>query len=184
MDNQELVRLFWNRDETAIAEAIKEYGSYCFTVANNILNDQQDAEECVNDTWIRIWNNIPPQSPHNFGAFAAKITRNLSIDRLKHRSAAKRYGQNLALAELENSLSTDGNLSENLQLEELKKSINQFLQQCKGRDRNVFIRRYFFLESIELIANEYGMTQENVTQILCRMRKKLKLFLTKEGYYI
>ena len=184
MNNQELVRLFWNRDETAIAEAIKSYGAYCFTVANNLLNDRQDAEECVNDTWLRIWNSIPPQSPNNFGAFAAKITRNLSIDRLKHRSAAKRHGITLALEELESTLSTDGHLSENIRLEELKQSINRFLRQCKERDRNVFIRRYFFCEEIEQIAEEYALTRENVTQILHRTRERLKVFLRKEGYYV
>ena len=98
--------------------------------------------------------------------------------------AAKRHGITLALEELESTLSTDGHLSENIRLEELKQSINRFLRQCKERDRNVFIRRYFFCEEIEQIAEEYALTRENVTQILHRTRERLKVFLRKEGYYV
>ena len=185
MDSQKIVKLFWERNERALTETIKQYEAYCFTIAHNILNNQQDAEECVNDTWIRAWHSIPPQSPSNLRAFLAKITHNLSVDRLKQHRATKRHAQHVSFEELENCLYTaDCGFADNVRLEELQKAINRFLYGIPERDRNVFIRRHFFCESIEAIANGYGLTQNHTTQILSRTRKKLRDFLEKEGYRI
>ncbi len=185
MTTNDLVKLFWDRDERAIAETQKRYGDYCFTVANNILGNAQDAEECVNDTYLRLWNSIPPAKPANFLAYLAKIAHNLSVNMLKSRLAGKRNAPVVAFDELENTLfAPEDELSEGIALSDLQKAINTFLHTCSERDRAIFIRRYFFCESTEYIADKFGISYANSTKILSRMRNKLKEYLKKEGYYI
>ena len=185
MTDRELIDLFWARDEQAIAQMQRIYGNYCHTVANNILENEQDAEECVNDAYLRVWNSIPPQRPDNFSAFAAKIVRNLSIDKLKRRRAGKRSGAVIALEELEGFLFTSADsLSEGVAFTELRRAINTYLRKCSERDRAIFIRRYFFSESLEIISKNFDLSYANTSKVLARMRTGLKEFLKKEGYYL
>lgn len=185
MTDRELIELFFARDERALVHMQRIYGSYCLTVANNILENYQDAEECVNDAYLRVWNSIPPQRPDNFSAFAAKIVRNLSLDRLKRSRAGKRSGATVALEELEGCLFTSSDtLAENVAETELRRAINVYLRKCSERDRAVFIRRYFFTESLETIAKNFDLSYANTSKILARMRTGLKEFLKKEGFYL
>ncbi len=185
MTTNDLVKLFWDRDERAIEETQKQYGDYCFTVANNILGNEQDAEECVNDTYLRLWNSIPPAKPTNFLAYLAKIARNLSVNMLKSRRAGKRYAQIVAFEELEETLfAPEDEIAEGVALAELQASINSFIHTCPERDRAIFIRRYFFCESTEYIAEKFGISYANSTKILARMRVRLKDHLREEGYYL
>ena len=185
MANSSLIELFWNRDERAIAQTQREYGDYCFVLAKNILGNDQDAEECVNDTYLRAWNSIPPAKPNNFKAYLAKITHNLCIDRLKQRSADKRSALVVAFDELEETLfSEQDHLSEKIALSELQNAINRFLYTQSARDRAMFLLRYFYGESVASIAKKTGTTESNASKILKITREKLKESLLKEDYYV
>ena len=183
MDN-EIIELFWQRDEKAIDIVTKKYGNYLFNIANTILNNKQDSEECLNEVYLKIWNSIPPAKPCNFKAFIAKIMRNLSVNRLKHDLAAKRKHNNAAFHELEEYLLSDGELSDSIILEELQGSINTFLNGLKEKERNIFIRRYYFGESLDFIGKKYKITSNSVAKCLSRTREKLKTHLKNEGYYV
>ena len=151
----------------------------------NLLGNDQDAEECVNDTYLRLWNSIPPTKPNNFLAYIAKITRNLSVNMLKARHADKRNAQIVAFDELGNTLfAPEDEIAEGVALSDLQSAINSFLHTCAARDRALFIRRYFFGESTEYLAKKFGISYANSTKILARMRVKLKDYLKKEGYYL
>ncbi|MBQ4141628.1 MAG: RNA polymerase sigma factor [Clostridia bacterium] len=183
--NSSLVELFWNRDERAIAETQREYGDYCFIVAKNILGNEQDAEECVNDTYLRAWNSIPPAKPANFKAYIAKITHNLCIDRLKQRGADKRNAVIVAFEELEETLFSDhDHISEGIKLSELQVAINRFLYTQSARRRAMFLLRYFYGESVGAVAKKTGTSESNVSKMLKITREELKEYLLKEGYYV
>lgn len=182
MDN--IVKQLWERDENAVNQIIKDYGSYVFSIADTILKNKEDSEECVNEVYLKIWNSIPPAKPSNFKAFIAKITRNLSVNKLKYNIAAKRSGNNVAFEELENYLTENGELSDNIILEDLQTSINGFLKGLQEKERNIFIRRYYFGESLEIISTKYGIAPNTIAKSLSRTRKKLKMHLKKEGYYL
>jgi len=184
-DMNGLVELFWQRDERALDHTQREYGEYCFAVAHNILGNISDAEECVNDAYLRVWNSIPPAKPNNFKAFIAKITRNLAIDRLKHRSAEKRSVAMVAFEELEDVLfSKDSHISDDLALSQVQKAINNFLYTQTPRDRAIFILRYFYCEQVSVIAKKMGVGESNASKILASTREKLRAYLKKEGYYV
>jgi RNA polymerase sigma-70 factor (ECF subfamily) len=181
-----IVDLYWQRNEQAIKESNTKYGSYCFSVANHILSSREDSEECVNDTWLNAWKAIPPQRPNKLSAFFAKITRNLSINRYKSKMTEKR-GKNevaIALEELEECIASSSNVEAVLLQNELNDSISQFLYTLSKRDCNIFIRRYFYVQSIEEIAALYRLNESNVLVNLSRTRKKLRSHLQKEGYLV
>ena len=181
----ELIKLFFARDERAIEETQKQYGDYCFTIANNILGNDQDAEECVNDTYLRLWNSIPPERPNNFQAYVAKITRNQSINILRARQMQKRNAQIVPFDELSGVLfAPEDELADGVALADLQAAINSFLHTCPARDRAIFIRRYFFGEKADYLAKKFGISYANSTKILARMRVKLKEYLKKEGSYL
>ena len=183
MEDKQIINLYFSRDEQAISETSKKYGSYCHTIAYRILQSLPDAEECVSDTWLRAWNAMPPQKPNVLRQFLAKITRNLSLDRWRANQAQKRGGgaTEVALEELGECVTDGGDPATQLELEELKAAIAQFLQELPERDRNIFLRRYFYLEDTAAIARRYVLRQANVRLILSRTRQKLKDFLQKEG---
>lgn len=183
MEDGQIVELYFSRNEQAIAETAKKYEKYCFTVAYNILSNDQDAEECVNDVWLKAWNSIPPNDPDNFRLFLAKITRNIAIDRIKSAQRIKRGGGSVTVAfeELDGFLS-DRDDEASYSEEELIKLLNGFLRMLSIRDCNVFLRRYFYFESVSDIASKYALTKGNVEKILSRTRKKLKEYLRSEGY--
>lgn len=186
MEDSWIVELYWQRKEEAIEQSDIKYGPYCFTVANNILYNSEDSEECVQDTWIHAWNSIPPQRPQNLKAFLVKITRNLSLDRYRKKNAEKRGGGQMdaVLEELEECTAGTRSVEGEFQAKELERSIKEFVRNLSERDCSIFLRRYFYAESTEAIAEKYDLKESNVLMILSRVRKKLKVHLEMEGYRI
>lgn len=186
MDDRNIIALYNQRNEQAIAETSCKYGEYCFSVAYNILSDAEDSEECVNDTWLRAWSAIPPAMPACLRLFLGKITRNLAFDRYKAVNRQKRGGGELAIALDEVAEFVPSALGVESQAEEkaLIRSINQFLRSVSCRECNLFICRYFYGESAKAISQKYGLTEANVQKILSRTRLKLRTYLESEGYTI
>ena len=183
MKDTEIVELFWKRDEAAITATADAYGSYCYSIAYNILQCSEDAQECVNDTYWKAWLSIPPQRPNRLATYLGKITRNLSLDRLKRLSAQKRgKGQTeLALKELESCIPAATGTEQLVDEIVLVGAINQFLRQQPRTERNIFVGRYWHLYSIADLAQAHGMRESKIASLLFRMRKKLKCHLEKEG---
>ena len=183
MNDQQIIELYWQRDTQAIQETSIKYGAYCYSIANNILDNKEDSEECVNDTWLRAWNAIPPQRPAILQMFLAKIARNLSLDRYLSRTAQKRGGGEmpLVLDELAECIPSSSDVASEYERKELAQYIRKFVHSLPERERNIFLRRYFFADSIAVIATQYNLSENNVMVILSRTRKKLKNFLRKEG---
>lgn len=186
MTDEKIIELFFQRNEEAITETHKKYGSYCFKIANSILNNREDSEECLNDTWMKTWNSIPPTRPGYFNLYLAKIIRNLSFNKYKAMHAGKRGHGEIAfiLDELEECIAGQSDVEALYLAEELKTTINKFARSLSERDCNVFVRRYFYAESIKEIARRYGLSENNVGIILNRSRNKLKEQLKKEGYIL
>lgn len=182
MKDEEIIALFCERDEKAITSTAEKYGSYCHSISYNILHSNEDAEECVNDTYLGAWKSIPPQNPNCLATYLGKITRNLSLNRFKHYTAEKRgLGQTeLVLSELEDCIPTETNVGQIVEETVLVKAINDFLYSQPERKRNIFIRRYWYLYSIRDIADAYFMSESKVTSLLFRMRNELKFHLEKE----
>ncbi len=182
MKDSEIIDLYLNRNESAISATAEKYGAYCRTVANNILQNAEDAEECVNDTYLRAWNSIPPSMPERLSTFLGKITRNLSINMYNRYNTEKRgRGQyHVALSELENCIPHHDGVEAACELSELESSINRFLGAQTEEKRNIFIRRYWYMYSIRDIAKVYGMTESRVASILFRMRNELRAHFEKE----
>ena len=182
MEDQLIIDLFFQRSEQAIEETDKKYGGYCYSIAYNILSNREDSEESVSDTYLAAWNTIPPRRPNFLNAFLAKMTRHISIDRWRKRSAKKRGGGEivLALEELEDCV--DGhNVETELAKKELTR-INAFLSSLPETERNVFLCRYWYLDSIQTISEVSGFSQSKVTSMLHRLRGKLRKKLSEEGY--
>ena len=186
MEDESILDLYFARDEQAVVETDRKYGGYCFHLANSILKDEQDAEETVSDTYLQTWNAIPPQRPNVFKMFLAKITRNLAFTRWRKYSAEKRGGGELALVldELEGCIAAPGGVEDRLNAKALAAAIRSFLDTLPGREQDIFLRRYFFVEESETIAQRYGMKADTVRLTLSRTRAKLKKYLTQEGYAI
>lgn len=186
MDDGQIMELYFCRDPQAIVETQRAYGPYCCKVAGNILADDRDVEEIVSDTWLHTWNAIPPQCPASFRHFLAKITRNLALSRWRRQKAQKRGAEQieLALEELGECVSGRETPEDYVNRKALQTSINGFLRQLPQRERGLFLGRYFYLHSVEELAVSYHLKSPNVLQILSRTRKKLKVFLEKEGYQL
>ena len=184
MNDLQIVDLYWQRNSDAIGYTEQKYGNYCLSIARNILSNFLDAEECVNDTYIGVWNAIPPAKPNNFMAFVCKITRNLSLKRLEAMSRQKRSQAILvSLDELAEVLS-DESIADGVSDEDIGKLISDFLRNEKSEIRDVFIRKYYFFDSIGDIARRYDFTESKVKNMLHHTRTKLKDFLIKEGIEI
>ena len=186
MEDGLILDLYFARDERAISETEKKYGAYCFSLANNILNCRQDAEETVSDTYWKTWSAIPPRRPEVFRLFLAKITRNLAFSRWRSLSAEKRGAgeTELVLTELESCITAPGSVEDRLNARELAASIRRFLDTLPRREQDLFLRRYFFVEDTAAIAARYGMKPATVLRTLSRTRGKLKNYLTQEGYAV
>ena len=183
MDDNMIINLYWERSETAISETANKYGGYCTQIAMNILKNREDSEECVNDTYFKTWNSIPTQRPNILMSFLGRITRNLSLDKYKKRSAQKRGGNefDLLLSELENCVPSNSNVEAEYEAGATAKIIDSFLYSIDQENRIVFTRRYWYADSIESIANRLGISESKVKSILFRTRNKLKSYLEKEG---
>lgn len=185
MTDEQIISLYWQKDERAIQETDKKYGAYLRSIAMHILKDSQDVEECLNDAYFRVWKAIPPTHPDRLNLFLARIMRNLSFNRYKVRTADKRGGKEVdaVLEELEECIPGNLNVEDSYLEKELKICIRQFAEALPERECNLFVRRYFFTESIREIASRYQMSENNVMVSLSRTRKKLKKYLEQEGYY-
>ena len=183
MDDEKIITLYNRRDEDAIRETSEKYGGYCFSIANNIL---ADAEECVNDTWLKVWQSIPPQCPKSLKAFLAKIARSLALNRYREKNRQKRGGGEVVLAfeEMDEFLAGTSDIDTEADKRELEELLNGFLYSLSERDRSIFILRYFYMEGTSDIAREHSIRESNVLMILSRTRKKLRERLEKEGYTI
>lgn len=182
MEDYAIIDLYWARNPEAISQTSEKYGNYCRTVAQNILPDRRDADECVNDTWLNAWNAMPEDRPSLLAQYLGKITRNLALSRWRNSRAEKRGGGELPLVldELSECVSASDTLQA-LEATELEEAVNCFLHSLPERECNLFLRRYWFAESAVEIAKRYGMRENTVRTILFRSRKKLLCFLEKEG---
>lgn len=183
MEDQGIIALFFGRSEQAIVETDKKYGGYCYSIAYNILDNREDSEESVSDTYMAAWNMIPPQRPSFLNAFLAKITRHISIDRWRKRGAKKRGGAQiiLALEELGDCIG-ESSVETEVARKELARLLNRFLSSLPETERNVFLCRYWYLDSIQTISEASGFTQSKVTSMLHRLRGRLRKMLSEEGY--
>lgn len=180
MDDKRIVDLFWERSETALAETEKKYGSYCHRIAMNILSNELDAEECVNDAYLKAWESIPPHRPQRLSTFLGKITRNISLNRYAHNNAQKRCHETaLVYEELAELVSerADNTSDEG----EIGAAINGFLSSLSAKSRIIFVQRYWYLCPIKEIAQNRGLSESDVKITLMRTRRKLKKHLEKEG---
>ena len=184
MDDQKIIDLYWSRSETAIKETDRKYGKYCYSIAYNILTNNEDAEESVSDTYMAAWKAMPPKRPSILATFLGKITRHLSIDRWRSRNRYKRGGGEivLALEELEDCITDGLSTEDTVQRKELTVFINRFLDALPDTERNVFLCRYWYVDSMQDIADTFGFSVSKVNSMLYRTRVKLRRTLEKEGY--
>ena len=181
MDDLRIIALFFERDEQAIKETDAKYGKLCHSIAYNILNNHEDSEECVNDTYVGVWNAIPPTRPNNLMSFVCKIVRNLSLKRLEFLKREKRSADVLLSLDDLAAVLPDNRYAPNVSDEDVGKLISKFLRTQKEDVRNVFIRKYYFFDSIGEIAERYGFTESKVKNMLFYTRNKLRDYLIKEG---
>ena len=186
MEDEKILELYRKRAESAIEETALKYGGYCTKIAMNILNSREDCAECVNDTYLNAWNAIPPQRPAIFSAFLGRITRNLSLNKYKAQRTKKRGGNELPLLldELEECISSPENVESEYEAGELAKTISIFLYSIDRESRIVFVRRYWYIDSISDIAERLQMSEPKVKSMLFRTRNKLKAYLEHEGVVI
>ncbi len=184
MQDEDIIALYWNRDEKAIRESQRAYGTYCAALAFRVLASREDAEECVSDTWLRAWNAIPPQKPARLRQFFGKITRNLAFNRSREAAAEKRGGGEmpLVLDELAEIAADSGSPEDEVLAAELGEAVNRFLYTLSRRDRSIFVRRYYAVESVGEIAKRFAMRPGSVSVVLTRVRQKLRSYLKQEGY--
>ena len=183
MTDEQIVNLYWQRDEHALRESESAYGGYCRALAERFLS-AEDASECVNDAYLRAWNAIPPERPAHLRAFLAKLTRNAALDRLRAGSAEKRGGgeADAVLDELAEVVGAGETAESAVTAKELGETVNRFVRALPRREGDIFIRRCFFADTTAEIAKRYGMTESNVKVTLFRARKKLRIYLESEGY--
>lgn len=184
MEDTRIVQLYWDRDQTAISETSTKYGNYCTSIAKNILGNNEDAEECVNDSYMKAWNSMPPHRPNMLSTFLGKITRNVSFNRYKHNNADKRGGSEISavLDELSECVSGKDNVEQEIEYKELVKVIDSFLDTLSPEKRSIFVCRYWYTDSISEIAKQFNMRENTVSMTLNRIRAKLKKHLTERGY--
>ena len=184
MDDQKIIDLYFDRNEQAITETDVKYGKLCHSIAYNILSNREDSEECVNDTYIGVWNAIPPTRPDNFMAFVCRIARNLSLKRLEFLKREKRSADVILSLDELSAVLTDERYAPDISDEDVGRLISQFLRTQKEDVRNVFIRKYYFFDSVKEIAERYSFTESKVKNMLFYTRNKLKDYLIKEGVEI
>jgi len=186
VDDNVIVNLFFERNELAISKTSEKYGNYCYYIAYNILSDNCESEECVNDTYLKAWNCIPPKRPKILKTFLGKITRNLSLNKFYERTAEKRGGNAVLLSidEIAEFIPAPDNTQRAVDDSELSLIINSFLATLTAENRKIFMRRYWYLSSIKEIAADYNISESKVKMSLHRSRNKLKKLLEEEGVSI
>ncbi len=183
MEDTAIIDLYWARSERALLESERKYGAFCLTIASNILSAREDAEECVNDTWLRAWNAIPPARPSPLRAFLGRITRNLSLDRYRAARAQKRGGGSLEvlLDELGQCLPAGESVEGAFDARETAAVISRFLEGLPPLQRQLFLRRYWYGDGIDALARRFAMREGTVKSGLFRLREKLRRVLEEEG---
>lgn len=186
MEDEQIVTLYWDRDETAIQETQTKYDRYLTKIACNILADMEDSRESVNDTYLAAWNSIPPQRPSVLSAYLAKLTRRISIDRFRYRTRDKRRDSQyaLSLSELDDCVSGGNTTEEIINVKLLADTIGIYLRLQSEEARNAFIGRYYFLDSLKEVAAYCGMSESKCKSLLSRTRVGLKEYLEKEGFSV
>ena len=182
MEDETIIELYWKRDEAAITETAGKYGAFCHRIALNILRVTADAEECVNDTWHAAWQAMPPQKPASLRAFLGRITRNLSLDRWRAAHTAKRgEGMDLLLSELDEALPAHGTVELEVEQNRLSALISDWLEALPADDCALFVRRYWYGDTVQALAQAAGRSPNTVTKQLSRLRRKLRTALEREG---
>ena len=182
MEDNQIVALFWDRSEAAVAETAAKYAGYCHTIAYNILEDQGEADESVNDTYLAAWESIPPQRPAVLRTYLGKLTRRISLKRLRARNARKRGAGTVSLALEELAECTaDSDVAAEVELEELARALDRFLERRTQEERTVFLGRYWYFVPLAELSGRLGCSQSRVKSMLHRMRKQLADFLKGEG---
>lgn len=186
MNDNGIIQLYWDRNDQAISVTSEKYGRYCKAIARNILNSEEDAEECVNDTYLNAWNSMPTHWPKQLSTFLGKITRNLSFNRYRRSHAEKRGGGEMAIVlnELADCVSDLDTPERIIDRQELAGAINSFVKGLPLRKRNIFVRRYWYAEPVSDIAKDCGMPQATVSKTLERTRKQLKAYLTERDFVL
>ena len=184
LSDDQIIELYWQRNEQGISETDKKYGKYLYTIAYNIVHDRLDSEECLNDTYLGTWNRIPPTRPTVLQLFLSKIMRNIALDKFKKARASKRIPSELVVsfAELEDYISTDTSLDEEMAIKEAICILNKFLKESRDDDEFMFVCRYYYSDKLADIAKMLGVSEKTVYRSLLRMRNELKEKLIKEGY--
>ena len=182
MDDSQIIDLFFARSELAISELDDKYGKVCHKLANNILGNTQDAEECVNDTYLGTWNAIPPQRPDPLLSFVCVLVRRYSIMRYRANTAMKRNSSyDACMEEIENCIAAPGRVEDHYEAKVLARTIERFLDTLNRENRVIFMRRYWYSDSYAAIAALTGLTEKNVSVRLARVRKQLRDYLMKQG---
>ena len=183
MQDSQIIDLYWQRNEAAISESSAKYGNYCYVIANNILADNEDSEECVNDTWLRAWNSIPPDRPNILKHYLGRLTRWISLNRLRYNDTIKRGGKALTLAldELSDTFDRRADVETKIELKELSQCINAYLKSIDNTKREVFLARYWYMASISEICRCFGFSESKVKNMLMRTRKDLLKKLKEDG---
>lgn len=185
MDDPSVVQMFWDRDENAVSESARRYGDYCFSIANNVLRDRRDSEECLNDALLAAWRSIPPQKPENLKTYLGKLVREIAISRWRSNNRQKRIRSDFlcSLDEMAEIIS-GGAFDEELEEAELSREISRFLSSVDRTKRNVFIRRYWYCDPVESICRRYGFGKSKVLMMLKRTRDDLARHLKEKGFLI
>lgn len=182
MTDSEIISLLFSRDEQGLKQAKEQYGRLLFSLSKNILGSDEDAAECENDTYFALWKSVPPKNPDPLSAFLCRIAKNLSLKKLREKTALKRSGITVALDELDEAIGCDG-LQKHLDAKRLGKLIDSFLDTLDNENRRLFIKRYWFCCETSVLAEEFGLSENTVHKRLSRIRQKLKAYLIKEGAY-
>ena len=182
MNDLQIVEMYWKRNEQAISVTAEKYGTYCYSVAYGILHNEEDSKESVNDTYMSAWNSMPPHKPNVLKTFLGKITRRLSIDKLKRKNAEKRGGEIAeVLDELSECISPSGDPIVEMEKEMLDKTIKDFVKELSDEEQRVFLCRYWYAKPVKEIAKLFGFSESKVKVMLMRTRNKLKERLETEG---
>ncbi len=182
MEDREIIQLYWARSQSAVEETARKYGTYCSAIIRRVLGDGRDSEECLNDTWLEAWNAMPPQRPRRLPPFLGRIARTTALDRYAYNTAQRRNsGFEAVLEELAECVG-GAPVEEALDARVLGEAISRYLSTLRPAARQVFLRRYWYCDSIEEIAAGFGFTRSKVTALLHRARKGLRAYLIEEGY--
>lgn len=184
MEDARIIELYWNRSEEAISKTAAKYGKYLFSISYNILNNREDAEESVNDTYTKAWYSMPPHRPHILNAFLGKITRRISIDKWRKTNAGKRGGGTLpvVLEDLEECIPDKTKVEQTVEANRLAEIINHFVKSLPDTEQQIFVCRYWYMDSIDAICKQFHFSESKVKSMLYRTREKLRRELEKEGF--